>query len=236
VISGVDGYTTPADLDNNGIADFLEEGSAASFLTQPSDLEIFNEGDNLVIGADATALSSIVYQWQYSPDDGITWIDLQDTIYNGTTFIGSSTNTLEMYDMDKSFDNYLFQLVAKTPGYACGDDVPSEPTRVILTEIFIPDGFSPDGNGINDTWHITGIDRYSNNHVEVYNRWEIKVFEQDYYNTNDEWDGTANVKTLIIGQSQLPEGTYFYIIDLGDDKAAGRRPIKGYVYIRRSRR
>tara|TARA_B100001093_G_scaffold513996_1_gene587080 strand:- start:1601 stop:7132 length:5532 start_codon:yes stop_codon:yes gene_type:complete len=236
VISGIDGYTAPADFDNNGIADFLEEGSEATFITQPTDLEIYNEGDNLVIDADATSLSGIVYQWQYSPDDGITWIDLQDTAYNGTTFMGSSNNTLEMYDMDKSFDNYLFRLVASTPSYVCGKDVISDYSRLTLREIFIPDGFSPDGNGINDTWHITGIDRYLNNHVEVYNRWEIKVYEQDYYNSNDEWDGTVNVKTLIIGQSQLPEGTYFYIIDLGEDKASGRKPIKGYVYIRRSRR
>ena len=68
------------------------------------------------------------------------------------------------------------------------------------------------------------------------NRWELKVYEKDGYNSSEEWDGTINVKNLIIGQSQLPEGTYFYIIDLGEEKASGRKPIKGYVYIRRSRR
>ena len=36
-------------------------------------------------------------------------------------------------------------------------------------------------------------------------------------NTSDEWDGTINVNTLILGtEGQLPEGTYFYIIDLGE--------------------
>ena len=87
----------------------------------------------------------------------------------------------------------------------------------------------------NDTWHITGIDRYLENHVEVYNRWEVKVYEADYYNTSDEWDGTINVNTLILGGGPLPEGTYFYIIDLGEGKAS-RKPIKGYVYIRKPNR
>ena len=53
------------------------------------------------------------------------------------------------------------------------------------------------------------------------------MFEaDDYSNSNDEWDGTSNVNTLSIGNDDLPEGTYFYVIDLGEGKAA-RRPVKG---------
>ena len=37
------------------------------------------------------------------------------------------------------------------------------------------------GDGINDTWHITGIERYPGNHVDIYNRWEVKVYEADNY-------------------------------------------------------
>ena len=136
----------------------------------------------------------------------------------------------------KKFDNYLFRLVATTPAYACGDSAISDYSRIVLREIFIPDGFSPDGDGVNDTWHITGIDRYEGNHIEVYNRWEVKVYEADNYQiVTPEWDGTVNVNTLLLGSGQLPEGTYFFIIDLGEGKAA-RKPIKGYVYIRKTNR
>ena len=125
--------------------------------------------------------------------------------------------------------------MASTPGYSCGDDAVSDNSRLILREIFIPDGFSPNDDGINDTWHITGIDRFPNNHVEIYSRWEIKVFDTDNYNSNNEWDGTDQSGTFSYGSGLVPEGTYFYIIDLGEGKAS-RKPIKGYVYIRKANR
>jgi len=136
-----------------------------------------------------------------------------------------------MLKVDKSFDNYLFQLVASTPGYLCGTDEMSYTTRITLSEIFVPQGFSPNGDGINDTWHITGIDRYPNNRVDVYSRWEVKVFEKDGYNSAEEWDGTSNIESVTFGNNNLPEGTYYYIIDLGDNNST--KPIKGYIYIRR---
>ena len=57
---------------------------------------------------------------------------------------------------------------ASTPA-ACGDDTVGDNARDDIEEIFIPNGFSPDGDGADDTWHITGIDRF--NHVEIYSRW-----------------------------------------------------------------
>ena len=40
---------------------------------------------------------------------------------------------------------------------------------------------------------------------------------------------------LLLGNGDLPEGTYFNIIDLGEGKAA-RKPVKGFVYIRKTHR
>tara|TARA_B100001996_G_scaffold187459_1_gene143417 strand:- start:825 stop:1403 length:579 start_codon:yes stop_codon:yes gene_type:complete len=192
---------------------------------------MFNEGQSIVLTADVTSLSNVVYQWQVSYDEGITWINVIDDTINGTVIIGSNTNILTFNNLDKSFDNNAYQLVASTPSYPCGFDEPSELAILILEEIFIPDGFSPNDDSRNDTWHITGIDRFPNNHVEIYSRWEIKVFEKDGYglSSNDEWDGTSNVNTFSIGNDKLPEGTYFYVIDLGE----GNKPIKGYIYLRR---
>ncbi len=116
VVSGIDGYTAAADNDNNGVSDFLEQGSQASFFNQPVDFVIYNDGDNISLNAEASSLSSIVYQWQYSYDDGFSWININNDTINGTIFTGSYTTTLEMFKVDKSFDNYLFQLVASTPG------------------------------------------------------------------------------------------------------------------------
>ena len=79
---------------------------------------------------------------------------------------------------------------------------------------FIPsitpnDGFSPNGDGINDFWKIRHIEKFKNNVVTVYNRWGVKVFEQKGYDNNDEskrWNGTSK------NGKDLGSGTYYYIV------------------------
>ena len=105
----------------------------------------------------------------------------------------------------------------------------------------IPNAFSPEGDGINDKWYITGIEYYPNNTVQIYNRWEIKVWEIDgYQNDNPEkfFKGIANYGSTD-GQL-LPETVYFYVLDLGDTDVDGNaigednRYKKGIIYIKRT--
>ncbi len=222
------GYLIPGDFDSNGIYDFLEEGSQVVFDIHPSELEIYSEGDDIVLNTESNSLSTIYYQWQISSDGGASWSNVIDN----DIFSGAQTNTLYMYGLTKEFDQNLLQLVVSTPGYVCGSDEISEPTLLQLETVLIPEGFSPNGDNINDTWHISGIDQYPINHVEVYSRWETKVFETDNYGTNNEWNGIPNVLNgLILGNSNVPEGTYFYIITFGGEHE-GKKPIKGFVYLR----
>ena len=222
------GYLIPVDLDSTGIYDFLEEGSQVVIDIHPSELEVFSEGDDIILTTESNSLSTIFYQWQISSDGGASW----DNVIDNDIFSGAQTNTLYMYGLTKEFDQNLLQLVVSTPGYVCGSDEISEQTLLQLETVLIPEGFSPNGDNVNDTWHISGIDQYPINHVEVYSRWETKVFETDNYGTNNEWNGIPNVLNgLILGNSNVPEGTYFYIITFGGEYE-GKKPIKGYVYIR----
>jgi gliding motility-associated-like protein len=91
---------------------------------------------------------------------------------------------------------------------------------VIPRKIFIPEGFSPNGDGTNDLFVINGADKYSVS-FKVYNRWGYIVFESDNYLNN--WDGTANVGSL--KSCQLPEGTYFFIVNLNN----GTKDLIGYL-------
>ena len=93
-------------------------------------------------------------------------------------------------------------------------------------KLFIPTGFSPNGDGVNDYFVITDIVNYPKNHLWVYNRWGNVIFEKKTYDNT--WDGSQNVNGAIYG-SNLPEGTYFYILDLGDDSTM----YQGYVVIKR---
>ena len=89
----------------------------------------------------------------------------------------------------------------------------------------IPDAFSPNGDGVNDLYVIEGLEAYRNNSFQVYNRWGTQVLERSPYNNN--WDGRSEA-SLNWGE-ELPEGTYYYILDLGN----GDEPYTGYIYLKR---
>jgi gliding motility-associated-like protein/uncharacterized repeat protein (TIGR01451 family) len=93
-------------------------------------------------------------------------------------------------------------------------------------DFFIPEGFSPNGDGINDLFVIRGIDHYSANTIEIYNRWGDKVFEASPYQNT--WDGKSTMG-LKVGGNELPIGTYFYVLNLGD----GSNVYKGTIYLNR---
>ncbi|PTB95886.1 hypothetical protein C9994_09750, partial [Marivirga lumbricoides] len=106
----------------------------------------------------------------------------------------------------------------------------SELISINANEAFeISAGFSPDGDGINDTWTIKGIANYPNNNVQIYNRWGNLVFEVKSYNNQDKaWKGEVKSK-LVVSGNEVPDGTYFYLIDLGD----GSKPMNGYITLMR---
>ena len=90
-------------------------------------------------------------------------------------------------------------------------------------------GFSPNGDGSNDEWVIDGILFYPNNSVQIFNRWGNLVFEEDGYdNQSRVWFGQSN-QGLVLGDNILPDGTYFYMVDLGD----GSEAHSGYVMLKR---
>jgi gliding motility-associated-like protein/uncharacterized repeat protein (TIGR01451 family) len=93
----------------------------------------------------------------------------------------------------------------------------------------IPQGFSPNNDGINDLFVIRGIESFPNNSFVVMNRWGNRVFEVNGYRNN--WDGTNQFGSL--GTKDLPEGTYFYILDLGEPGPDGEQVFRGYIYLGR---
>lgn len=104
-----------------------------------------------------------------------------------------------------------------------------QPDRKLLEtplDFFIPEGFSPNGDGINDPFVIRGILRYPTNNFVIFNRWGNKVFEKSNYQNT--WDGRSTIG-LSFGGDELPVGTYFYILDLGD----GFDVFKGTIYLNR---
>ncbi|MCB0795271.1 MAG: gliding motility-associated C-terminal domain-containing protein, partial [Flavobacteriales bacterium] len=96
----------------------------------------------------------------------------------------------------------------------------SDMVLVHVKDLFIPQGFSPNNDGVNDTWEITGIEAYPENELTVYDRWGRPVYSATDYDNS--WNGhSSNGHALI-------DDTYFYVLNLPGD-----RPYNGYVIIKR---
>ncbi|MES2809142.1 MAG: MBG domain-containing protein [Bacteroidota bacterium] len=85
-------------------------------------------------------------------------------------------------------------------------------------QLVIPNTFTPNNDGVNDTWKIPALASYPNCFVQVFNRNGIIVHASTGYSTD--WDGTSNGK-------QLPGGVYYYVIDA---RFAGMK-ASGYITI-----
>ena len=100
-----------------------------------------------------------------------------------------------------------------------GCDTAKVEVTVACDKIKVYNGFSPNGDGINDVFTIEGIEKFQNNTVSVFNRWGTEVMKTKGY--KNDWNGKWN-------NVDLPDGTYFYIFDDGE----GNRTT-GYVQIQR---
>lgn len=99
------------------------------------------------------------------------------------------------------------------------------PIKLPFCELFVPDAFSPNSDGKNDKFVINGLNCRSIT-LNVFNRWGSKIYENTDYDNN--WNGTASVKNTFSGNSLLPQGTYYYILQYND----GEKEVKtGFVVI-----
>ncbi|MFK8006944.1 MAG: gliding motility-associated C-terminal domain-containing protein [Saprospiraceae bacterium] len=93
--------------------------------------------------------------------------------------------------------------------------------EVLCDEIFVFNGFSPNNDGVNETLEIQGIANFPNNVVSIFNRWGNRVYFIEGYSNDEGWTGTFAGK-------DLPDGTYFYMIEDGE---GGK--YTGWLQIRR---
>lgn len=107
----------------------------------------------------------------------------------------SSTNLLNPTYVFVETDSVLF--VYETID-GCIDTI-IIPVNVKEWELTTYNVFTPNGDGVNDTYEIPNLDRYISNQFIVFNRWGQRVFEAKNY--NNDWDG-----------GNLPDGVYYYVL------------------------
>ena len=92
--------------------------------------------------------------------------------------------------------------------------------EAFVTKTVVPaTALTPNGDGINDTWVIPGIENFPNSTVKVFNRSGHPVFSAKGYMNN--WKGNYR------SHSELPAGSYYYSLDLGN----GNKPLTGWIFI-----
>jgi gliding motility-associated-like protein len=107
-------------------------------------------------------------------------------------------------------------------------DTTRKPTLFIIpkVDVNIPGGFSPNNDGIDDTWVImrpygTIIS------VKVFNRWGNEVYKSENYQNDWRGKGISN----FIGEN-VPEGTYFYVVEATDINGVIRKFAASLTLVR----
>ncbi|MEO7982937.1 MAG: PKD domain-containing protein, partial [Bacteroidota bacterium] len=86
----------------------------------------------------------------------------------------------------------------------------------VLRAPSIPNIFSPNGDGVHDTWVIQYLETYPGSTVDIFNRYGQRIYHSEEYSIP--WDGTVNGKPV-------PVGTFYYIVNPKN----GRKIMSGYV-------
>ncbi len=221
-----DGDGTPdhldQDADGDGVADATEAGSDPASPNDadgdgiPDYLDTDSDGDGI---ADAIEAGTDPANPADSDGDGVP--DYQDTDSDGDGI----TDASEVGDPNNPTDTDNDGVPDYQDTDSDGDGTPDQQEGTLV----IYEGFSPNDDNTNETWQIGGIENYPNNTVHIYNRWGNLLFEVQGYNNQDKAWGSDSSVGLILGSKNVPDGTYFYLIDLGDGSAVR----KGFITVHR---
>jgi gliding motility-associated-like protein len=158
----------------------------------------------------ATAAPITIESVQVDAGNDITVPTGSTVQLNGTTnassvswsppFLVSDTNALNPFaTLDETT---VFALTATQNGCSNTDYV----TITVDELLEIPNSFSPNGDNLNDSWEIDGLELYPDNRMQIFTRWGQRVFQTSAYSKAKMWDGENHA-----------EGVYYFVLDLNDD-------------------
>jgi gliding motility-associated-like protein len=174
----------------------------------------------LPVGTDAVITPDMVDGGSFDNCSAIQ-IVLGQTVFNCSD-LGVNTISVTISDASGNVTTSNVQVTVLPSGIdddfdgiddACDDNIN-------LTIIDMPNGFTPNGDGINDKFVIPGLYAYTNRELFVYNRYGNLVYENSNY--DNEWGGENN------NGVELPDGTYYVVLILDNGVV-----FKTYVYINR---
>ncbi len=169
---------------------------SANVTVQVVDYPTVNIGPDLTLSAGTTVtlnpiVSNDVVSYNWSPAAGLSCINCPNPSLT-------------------AFDNKTYRLrVTNNGGCSSSDNI-----NIIVTcdggSVFIPNTFSPNGDGANDVFYVRGKGVYSVQSIRIFNRWGNLVFEKRDVTPNDPtqgWNGMVN------GQKASAD-SYTYLVEV----------------------
>ncbi len=211
VVTTVTGNTAPYTYSwspSGGTDDMADSLAAGTYTVTITDINGCVKVDTIVV----SGIASPTANFSNNPtaallDVPVTFTD--SSLANGDTivswfwdFADGTTDTLQnpVHAFADTGTYPVMLVVTNTQG--CTDTIIIE--MIVITEIVVPNVFTPNGDGFNDTFVIQYLPQlYPNSKLYIYNRWGKRVYKSDNY--QNDWDGDKH-----------SEGTYFYVVEVSD--------------------
>ncbi|KAF2512791.1 T9SS type B sorting domain-containing protein [Flavobacterium zhairuonense] len=180
--------------------------------------ELNTDGQNFC-GLDAPTLADLSNNTNVP--SSVVWYDAP----KGGTLLPATTALIDKriyygFDFSSSENCLSYDYLEVTVSLTDCPDVPPD--------FFIPDGFSPNGDGVNDTFVIPNIDfLFPDYYLQIFNRYGNRMYEG--FKDKAGWDGT-NWQTGGFAHGIAPNGVYFYTLQFNK---GNKPPIQGRLYLNR---
>lgn len=216
VVDELNGQGTITEINENNNSDLQKSALAISQELKPIEpLKTCNEG----LGSGTFDLTGYESSLKQNPNDLVTFFSsLSDLMNNSNPIINLSSYTVP------TTPSNVFVKVDNGECFQIGTLL----LRTIKCKPIVYNYVSANNDGINDSFTIKGLRNiFTNFRLEVYNRWGELVWVGN--NDTPNWDGTAT-NGIILDNSQITDGTYFYSLELNDPDYP--EPLYGYLFLK----
>jgi len=181
----------------------FDDGLTASFTVNPNPVE---QGATAVVTDQSTSSGAPITSWAWDFGNNQSTVALNNSNQSTTYALGGTyTITLIVTDAIGCVDSAHLDIFVKDP------------------EIWVPNVFTPNGDGTNDIFNLP-FDGFKSYHITITNRWGNVVWDRDRDDTKPLllWDGSDN------GGSDCTDGVYFYMLT-GEMKGGTMVSKNGFV-------